>query len=72
MGDRIRKVTTHLKENKTTYLIGAGGAVVGAAVSIVLIGRSESGSEISQKIVQIVIGNRSNAVVINNDLYDLL
>ncbi len=65
MSERIDKIKTHLKENKTTYFVGVGSAMVGAAIAVITISRSEAGTEIAQKIVQVVIGNRSNATVVN-------
>ncbi len=65
MGDRISKVKNHLKENKTVYLVGVGSAVVGAAVAVLVIARAGSSADIQQKLIQIGIGNRMNAAVIN-------
>ncbi len=65
MNQRIEKIKNHLTENKITYFVGAGCAVIGGAVMVIVIGRSEGGAEIAQKITQVVIGNRINATVVN-------
>ncbi len=65
MSERIEKVKAHLKENKVTYFVSVGSAMVGAALAVVMIGRSEAGTEIAQKITQIGFGNRVNAAIIN-------
>ncbi len=65
MNQRIEKIKNHLTENKITYFVGAGCAVIGGAVMVIVIGRSEGGAEIAQKVTQIVIGNRINATVVN-------
>ncbi len=64
MSERIDKIKTHLCENKDRYLIGGCCTVVSGAVMFI-IGRSEAGTEIVQKITQIGFGNRVNAAVIN-------
>ncbi len=65
MSERFEKVKDHLKENKTVYLVGVGSAVVGAAVTVLAIARAGSSADIQQKHIQIGIGNRMNAAVIN-------
>jgi hypothetical protein len=66
MNARIVKVKNHVKDNSKVYIGTAVGVVVGAAVSVIVIGRSDTGTEIVQKIVQIGLKNeRANNVVVN-------
>jgi hypothetical protein len=62
-------VKNHIRENKKTYLIGAGCLVLGAltcGVTILLISKNaESGTKIVQKINQIAWRPENNQVVIN-------
>lgn len=37
MSERIDKIKNHFKENKTTFLVGAGGMVIGAAVAVIVV-----------------------------------
>lgn len=64
MNNRIEKVKKHLKDNKVTYIVGVGCTVVGAAVAVIVIGRTQAGTAIAQKVTVIGVGNRVNATVI--------
>ncbi len=65
MNQRIEKIKNHLTENKITYFVGVGCAVIVGAVMVIVIGRSEGGAEIAQKIVQIGFknGDPKNVVI---------
>ncbi len=66
MNARIAKVKNHVKDNSKVYIGTAVGVVIGAAVSVIVIGRSDTGTEIVQKIVQIGLKNeKANNVVVN-------
>ncbi len=65
MHKRIEKIRDHVSENKDRYIVGVCCTVVGGSVMFV-VGRSDTGAEIAQKIIQIGFKNEStNNVVIN-------
>ncbi len=65
MHKRIEKIRDHVSENKDRYIVGVCCTVVGGSVMFV-VGRSDTGAEIAQKIIQIGFKNEgTNNVVIN-------
>ena len=66
MNDRIEKIKKHIEEHKEAYVVGGVCLLIGAAGSgLIISNRSFSEISLVQKVKQIGIGNRANAIMIN-------
>lgn len=62
--EKFEQVKEHIKENKSAYISGGVCLVIGAVGGYTLFKNKEA-AQFVQKIVQVGVGNRANATIIN-------